>query len=55
MRTGFPQTDARDDFDRARRQACWVKLAGWLRGRPSSRNRLLVLVSCVRSSEGYFC
>ena len=43
MRTGFPQTDARDDFDRARRQACWVKLAGWLRGRPSSRNRLLVL------------
>jgi hypothetical protein len=43
MRTGFPQTDARDDFDRARRQACWVKLAGWLGGRPSSRNRLLVL------------
>lgn len=43
MRTGFPQADARDDFDRARRQARWVKLAGWLRGRPSSRNRLLVL------------
>jgi len=43
MRTGFPQADARDDFERARRQARWVKLAGWLRGRPSSRNRLLVL------------
>jgi hypothetical protein len=43
MRTGFPQADARDDFDRARRQARWVKLAGWVRGRPSSRNRLLVL------------
>ena len=43
MRTGFTQADARDDFERARRQARWVKLAGWLRGRPSSRNRLLVL------------
>jgi hypothetical protein len=43
MRTGFPQADARDDFERARRQARWVKLAGWLRGRPSSRNRPLVL------------
>ncbi len=43
MRTGFPQADARDDFERARRKARWVKLAGWLCARPSSRNRLLVL------------
>ena len=43
MRTGFPQADARDDFDRARRQADWAKLAGWLRGRPPSRGCLPVL------------
>jgi hypothetical protein len=43
MRTGFPQADARDDFDRARRQAGWAKLAGWLHGGPSSRNSLPVL------------
>ena len=43
MRTGFPEADARDDFDRARRQACLAWLAGWLRGRPSRANRLLVL------------
>jgi len=43
MRTGLVQQDARDDFDRARRQANYAKLAGWLLGRPSSRNRLPVL------------
>ena len=43
MRTGLAHQDARDDFDRARRRASWAKLAGWLHGRPSSRNRLLVL------------
>jgi len=43
MRTGLAHQDARDDFDRARRQASWAKLAGWLHGRPSSRNRLPVL------------
>src|SRR5260370_41309032 len=43
MRTGLTEQDARDDFDRARRRASWAKLAGWLRGRPSSRNRLPVL------------
>jgi hypothetical protein len=43
MRTGFAQADARDDFDRARRQARWASLAGWLCGRPPSGNRLLVL------------
>jgi hypothetical protein len=42
-RTGLTEQDARDLFDRARRRASWVKLAGWLRGRPSSRNRLPVL------------
>jgi len=43
MRTGLVQQDARDDFDRARRRASWAKLAGWLPGRPASRNRLAVL------------
>jgi hypothetical protein len=43
MRTGLARQDARDDFDRARRRAIWARLAGWLRGRPASRNRLLVL------------
>jgi hypothetical protein len=42
-RTGLTEQDARDVFDRARRRASWAKLAGWLRGRPSSRNRLPVL------------
>jgi hypothetical protein len=43
MRTGLAQQDARDDFDRARRQANWAKLVGWLSGHPSSSNRLPVL------------
>ena len=43
MRTGLVHQDARDDFDRARRQASWVKLAGWLLGHPASHNRLAVL------------
>ena len=43
MRTGLVHQDARDDFDRARRRASWAKVAGWLRGRPASSNRLPVL------------
>jgi hypothetical protein len=43
MRTGLAQLDARDDFDRARRQATWARLVGWLSGRPSSHNCLPVL------------
>ena len=43
MRTGLVQQDARDDFDRARRRANWAKMAGWLCGRPASRDRLAVL------------
>src|SRR5215471_18411698 len=43
MGTGLVQQDARDDFDRARRRANWAKMAGWLVGRPASRNRLAVL------------
>ena len=43
MRTGLAQQDARDDFDRVRRRASLAKLAGWLHGHPSSRNRLPVL------------
>jgi len=43
MRTGLVEQDVRDDFDRARRRANWAKMAGWLLGRPASRNRLAVL------------
>jgi len=43
MRTGLVEQDVRDDFDRARRRANWAKIAGWLLGRPASRNRLAVL------------
>ena len=54
MRTGLAQQDASDDFDRALRRAIWAKLAGWLRGRPSSRNRLPVLgeVASVTGAAG---
>jgi len=41
--TGLVEQDVRDDFDRARRRAAWAKMAGWLLGRPASRNRLAVL------------
>src|SRR5215470_7703563 len=50
MRTGLAHQDARDDFDRARRRASWAKLAGWLHGRPSSRNRLPVLGEVTTST-----
>lgn len=43
MRTGLARADAQDDFDRTLRRARWATLAGWLHGRSSSRNRLLVL------------
>lgn len=43
MRTGLIEQDARDLFDRARRHAARARLGGWLRGRPSSRDRLPVL------------
>jgi hypothetical protein len=43
MRTGFPRADARDDFDRALRQARWAQLAERLCGRPASHDRLPVL------------
>jgi hypothetical protein len=43
MRTGLARADAQNDFDRALRRARWATLAGWLHGRSSSRNRLVVL------------
>jgi hypothetical protein len=43
VQTGYPRADARDDFDRALRQARWAQLAGWLLGRPASCDRLPVL------------
>jgi hypothetical protein len=42
MQTGFPRADARDDFERALREARLAKLAGWLSGRASG-DRLPVL------------
>jgi hypothetical protein len=51
MRTGLVEQDVRDDFDRARRRANWAKMAGWLLGRPASRNRLAVL-GAVASAPG---
>jgi hypothetical protein len=51
MRTGLVEQDVRDDFDRARRRANWAKMAGWLLGRPASRNRLAVLGE-VASAHG---
>jgi hypothetical protein len=48
METGFPAADARDDFDRARRQANWARLAGWLRGRPTARLQVLGEVAAGR-------
>jgi hypothetical protein len=42
MQTGFPRADARDDFERALRDARLARLAGWLSGRASG-DRLPVL------------
>src|SRR5215831_21339977 len=54
MRTGLAHQDARDDFDRARRRASWAKLAGWLHGHSSSRDRLPVLgeVTAITGAAG---
>jgi hypothetical protein len=50
VETGFPQADARDDFDRARRKANWARLAGWLRGRPVARLEVLGEVAIAGSA-----
>jgi hypothetical protein len=52
MRTGLAHQDARDDFDRARRQANWAKLAGWLHGRPSSCLPVLGEVTTIPGAAG---
>jgi hypothetical protein len=51
METGFPQADAREDFDRARRRANWARLAGWLRGRPVARLQVLGEVTVGRPRD----
>jgi hypothetical protein len=43
VQTGFPQADARDDFERALREARMARLAGWLSGRAPGHDRLPVL------------
>lgn len=43
MDTGFPRTDAENDFLRARRRQFLAALAHWLRGRPGDRDRLVPL------------
>jgi hypothetical protein len=52
MRTGLAHQDARDDFDRARRQANWAKLAGWLHGRPFSHLPVLGEVMTIPGAAG---
>jgi hypothetical protein len=52
MRTGLAHQDARDDFDRARRQATWAKLARWLRGRPSGCLPVLGEVTTIPGAAG---
>jgi hypothetical protein len=52
MRTGLAHQDARDDFDRARRQANWAKLAGWLQGHPFSRLPVLGEVTTSPGAAG---
>jgi len=52
MRTGLVEQDVRDDFDRARRRANWARMAGWLLGRPASRNRLAVLGEVTNAPSG---
>jgi hypothetical protein len=43
VQTGFPRADARDDFERALREARLARLGGWLFGRASDGDRLPVL------------
>jgi hypothetical protein len=43
VQTGFPRADARDDFERALREARLARLAGWLSGRAGGGDRLPVL------------
>jgi hypothetical protein len=52
MRTGLAHQDARDDFDRARRQANLAKLAGWLHGRPFSHLPVLGEVTGTPGAAG---
>jgi hypothetical protein len=43
MDTGFPLADVENDFLRARRQQVAARLADWIRQRPESASRLLLL------------
>jgi len=43
MDTGFPLADVENDFLRARRHQAAARLANWLRHRPESASRLLLL------------
>lgn len=52
MRTGLARQDARDDFDRARRQANWAKLAGWLQGHPFGHLPVLGEVTAIPGTAG---
>ena len=52
MRTGLAHQDAQDDFDRARRQASWARLARWLHGRSSSCLPVLGEVTTIPGAAG---
>ena len=43
MDTGFPRADVENDFLRARRRQAAGRLANWIRHRPESASRLLLL------------
>ena len=43
MDTGFPLADVENDFLRTRRRQAAARLANWLRHRPASASRLLLL------------
>ncbi|MCS3780653.1 chromosome partitioning protein ParB [Tsukamurella ocularis] len=50
--TGFPDEDARTDFERSRRRANIARLATWVRGRPGDVNEVLPYDEVV-SALGY--
>jgi hypothetical protein len=43
MDTGFPLADVQNDFLRARHRQAAARLANWIRHRPESANRLMLL------------
>src|SRR5436305_12967923 len=49
MSTGFPDADARDDFNRVRRQRVLAKVGGKLRGTSPAVDQILLLEEVTRA------